>query len=97
MKDIITLYIKDSGELVDMLLQSIQSSSSEEINSFAHVLKSNSLSVGGVQLAENLQKLETMGKEGSIDGAEAMFGEIKNLHNCTVSALRDYLQGPAIQ
>lgn len=74
-------YIQDSDQRLEALDSAITSSNSSEVRELAHSFKGSSANLGAQPLADICMKLETMGREGSLAGADVAYEELKNEYN----------------
>lgn len=83
---LIETYITDSHERLIALEDAISSQDSGEVRELAHSFKGSSANLGAQPLADICFKLETMGREGSLGGAEEIYSELKTEYQ----QVRDY-------
>jgi len=74
---LIETYIQDSDDRLTALEAAISSQDSGEVRELAHSFKGSSANLGAQPLADICFKLETMGREASLAGAEDIYSELK--------------------
>ncbi len=83
---VLTLYLKDSQQLVDQLRQGVTAGKAQLVNEAAHSLKSRSAVLGAVSLSDLCQKIEAISRRGSVMDAEPLLDplEASFADTCTV-------------
>ncbi|MDC0598367.1 ATP-binding protein [Gammaproteobacteria bacterium] len=89
--DIVSMYIDRSKQLIREVEVSVKNSDPEKFSFSAHALKSITLSVGGVALAELCHQMEMIGRQGLVDGSEELCNEISKKYNGTIQAFEEYM------
>ena len=70
-------YIQDSDQRLEALGSAISTANSAEVRELAHSFKGSSANLGAQPLADICLTLETMGREGTLDGADAAYESLK--------------------
>ena len=70
-------YIQDSDDRLQALDSAISSANSTEVRELAHSFKGSSANLGAQPLADICLTLETMGREGTLEGAESAYDDLK--------------------
>jgi CheY-like chemotaxis protein len=68
-KRVVTLYLEQTPELLEELGIARRNSDTEALVNIAHTLKSSSLTVGAIALADSCRKIEEMGVQGQVEDA----------------------------
>lgn len=87
LEKIIGLYLSNSNNLLEELEKSVRMKDSMQLRSAAHSLKSSSANLGADILAGLCQKMETMGKEGNLQGSDETFETLKMEYEAACNAL----------
>jgi HPt (histidine-containing phosphotransfer) domain-containing protein len=66
-KDLINVYLKTFDETVESIIEKLETKNYEDASSYAHSLKSSTLSLGGSELGELCKKIEHNTDEEPID------------------------------
>lgn len=74
---LIETYITDSDERLKALQVAISSQDCGEVRELAHSFKGSSANLGAQPLADICFKLETMGRESSLAGADDVYSRLK--------------------
>ena len=90
---IINLYLKNSRDLMQSIVESIDRVDSASLQEAAHSLKSSSANLGAVKMAELCKELEYMGREGEAYSAALLLDSIKAEDKLTQAALKEELEG----
>jgi len=77
-KMLIDVFISDSETRLGVIQAAIQSKDADGLRASAHSLKGSSLNISADTLTELCRKLEAMGKENKLEGADGLLGEVKN-------------------
>jgi len=88
---IINLYLENSPDLMQSIIESIDRGDSSSLQEAAHSLKSSSANLGAVKLAELCKELEHMGREGQAGSAGSLVDRIKVEDKLTQAALKEEL------
>ena len=94
---LIDLYLKQAGPMLDGLGQAIQTNSSGEVARLAHKLVGSSVSCGVEAFTKSLRELERLGHEGDLSGANALFEDVRHKFPRVQDVFTQYvqtLQGP---
>ncbi|MBL0717479.1 MAG: response regulator [Desulfosarcina sp.] len=92
---IINLYLENSQDLMQSIVESIDRDDSASLEEAAHSLKSSSANLGAFKMAELCKNLEYMGWEGEASSATALLDSIKTADKLTRAALTAELEGEA--
>ncbi len=92
---LLEIYVDNAPELMRQLRNSIQEGCCESVREQAHSLKSSSGNIGARLIRELSARLEDMGRDGAIDGAEGILEEIEQLYPITCELLEREIQRPA--
>jgi HPt (histidine-containing phosphotransfer) domain-containing protein len=92
---IINLYLENSRELMQSIIDSIDWDDSASLQEAAHSLKSSSANLGAVKMAALCKELEYMGREGEACSAASLLDDIKTTGKLTQAALKEELGGGA--
>ena len=68
-KRVVSLYLEQTPKLLEELALAIRQSDAEAQASIAHTVKSSSLTVGAVALADTCRKIEEWSREGRVEGS----------------------------
>lgn len=88
---LIDTFVNDSEAKIETLSQVIAAADAEELRKVAHSLKGSSSNVCAAQFSELARQLEHMGKEGSTEGADAIFEQLKQEFAQVVDTLRNHI------
>lgn len=72
-------YCEMAGNLFDEIKQAVSAGDAEGLKKSAHPLKSSSAQLGAVGLAEIAKKLEQLGIDGTVDGADDLVSEFDRI------------------
>ncbi len=92
---IINLYLENSRDLMQSIIDSIERDDSASLQEAAHSLKSSSANLGAVKMAALCKELEYMGREGEACSAASLLDGIKTTGKLTQAALKEELEGGA--
>jgi len=89
-KEVAAIFLKDSGERLDMLSKAVKAGDSREIKFYAHSIKGSAGNVGAVRLSEMASRLEHMALEDDLSQAAEL------LQNITTEfiKLRSFVSNP---
>lgn len=87
--ELIGLYMEDAPVRMRTIRDAVERRDASALAASSHALRSSSGNVGAMRVAEICAKLETMGREGTTEGAPAMVEELMNEYGCAMRALRD--------
>ncbi len=85
------IFLESSDALLERLRSGLASSDAESIRQAAHSLKSSSANVGGMTLAQHLNEIETLAKEGRILEAAPLMQPICQEYDQLKRELREFL------
>ena len=88
---LVRLFGSKAPVLIEDLHRAIRDRDTEGMARVAHALKSSSLQLGAERMGEICRELERLGREGSIDGAEALAAETHRLYPAVTEALEERL------
>lgn len=74
--EILDIYLVQTSENLEKLKAAIAAGNASEVDAIAHNCAGTSANCGMVAMVGPLRKLERMGREGSLDGAAALGGEV---------------------
>ena len=89
---IINLYLKNSQDLMQSIIESIDRDDSPSLQEAAHSLKSSSANLGAFKMAALCKELEYMGREGEACSAASLLDSIKTADKLTQAALKKELE-----
>jgi two-component system, sensor histidine kinase and response regulator len=75
--ELMDAYLADAPQQVAAVRDALDGGDAEGLVRPAHTLKSSSLSLGGVQVAEIARQIEERGRTGSIDGVSALLADLE--------------------
>lgn len=93
---IINLYLENSRDLMQSIVESIDRDDSASLQEAAHSLKSSSANLGAVKMAALCKELEHMGREGETCSVASLLDSIKAADKLTQAALKEELELEAI-
>ncbi len=85
--ELINNYLEDAPQRLAMIHRAIENQDAAELCSFAHALKSLSVTIGAMDLAEICQELESMGDAGNTVGASTIASQIETEYQRVEAAL----------
>jgi signal transduction histidine kinase/DNA-binding response OmpR family regulator/HPt (histidine-containing phosphotransfer) domain-containing protein len=85
---VIRLYLENSPKLVRDIERAAESGDGSGLNHAAHSLKNSSANVGGTRFATLCKRLEDMGRENSLDGADEVLPHLRSGHDALCLALQ---------
>jgi two-component system, sensor histidine kinase and response regulator len=91
LKKIVTIYLKDTPNLISKINNGIQDKNPDKIFQAAHSLKSTSASVGATTLSSLCEELESNARLKIIDGAASQLARIKSEYAMVVEALNRFI------
>ncbi len=91
--NLITLYMKFSSELVELVKTAIKTWNGPSLASAAHSLKSSSMSMGARKLGALCQELEQTGNAGIPSETVDLLNRIDEQYAEVTAALKEALQG----
>ncbi len=88
LEKLVLLYLADSVGLFEDLCKAVASGDAKGIQKSAHPLKSNSASLGAMQLSELFKELELMGRENNTENAAQVLVATECAYSEACKALR---------
>lgn len=88
--ELIDAYLEDSPQLIAAMHTSLQSNDVEVFRRSAHSLKSNSASLGALDLSGMARELEMMGKEGNLTNALPLLNRLSAEYDSVQETLKDW-------
>ena len=88
---LIDTFISDSEAKIATLADVIAAADAEELRKVDHSLKGSSSNVCAAQFSEFARQLEFMGKEGTTDGAAAVYENLKEEFSHVINTLRNHI------
>jgi len=85
---VINAYLTESSSLLKKLQQANNDNDPANLYKLAHALKSSSANVGALTLADFCKSLETIGREGSMEGTAELVESIENEYHNAISQLK---------
>ena len=95
LEKLLAIYLTNGPGLIGNIESAINDECCDSIRESAHGLKSASGSIGARKIFELSATLENMGREGKIEGAGMILGEVKQLFPMTCKLLEQEIQRPA--
>jgi two-component system sensor histidine kinase/response regulator len=86
--ELIDAYVDDTRQLLLAMRQALAAGHADELRRAAHVLKSNSASVGATRLSALCKDLEEGARSGVLDGAAARLAQVEDTSAQVERALR---------
>lgn len=77
-EEMVTLFLNETPALMDAMRQSIVETNPDGLRYAAHTLKGNGNSIGVKRMGALSLDLEKIGKDGSMQGADAIFAELEH-------------------
>ncbi|MFK8029938.1 MAG: response regulator [Gammaproteobacteria bacterium] len=90
-RKLLSLYLQSSVVIKDRLGNAIDSSNGAVVRESAHALKSSSLNVGATGLAELCKRLESMGRDGTIQDSVSLRESLETEYTRVVTAVESEL------
>ena len=85
--DLISTFLNDLPVQLDSLQVAIAQNAAPDLYRIAHKFKSSCGSLGAVQLAELIRRLEQAGRENALDGTAALLMETRSVAQATTVGL----------
>ncbi len=76
---LVETFLEDSATRMNEIEAAIAAGDADGLRSAAHSLKGSSSNLGISSMADVLFKLESMGRDGTTDGGEALIPEVRTL------------------
>ncbi|OFV89333.1 MAG: hypothetical protein A3J75_01305 [Acidobacteria bacterium RBG_16_68_9] len=77
LNELIDLYVHDVPPRLDEIRRAVGAGDAKTVTFVAHSLKGSSANIGAPHMADLCSQLEQQGRAGSLEGAEALHGEIE--------------------
>lgn len=90
---VVRLYLDDSPKLVEALQKAVQLGDARALQEAAHSLKSSSANLGAVEVANLCREIETLGRQGLLEKAEPLMGQLALSYPAVRQALVDMSEG----
>jgi HPt (histidine-containing phosphotransfer) domain-containing protein len=74
---LIETFVIDSEKRLVMLSDSIETDDAEKLRTSAHAFKGSALNLSAANLTELCYKLEMIGKQGSVNGADSLLQQVE--------------------
>lgn len=78
--ELLESYFQEAAPNMDALAEAVAQGDAERVCYVAHALKGMSGNMGFGQVQDAFYRMETMGKKGALDGADALLGELRDLY-----------------
>lgn len=92
LKELAGIFINDAPEHMSEIEEAVNCRNSEALVTSAHKLKGSAANFGKNVTTDIAFKLETMGRENNLDGAEEVYGTlVKNIERL-VNALKEFVE-----
>jgi CheY-like chemotaxis protein len=95
LRELITLYIKQTGEQVEQLAAAVNSDSAPEVRRLAHSCAGASATCGMGRIVPMLRELEKQGNDGKLINAVELSGQVTEEFKRIRTFLENYLQKQA--
>jgi HPt (histidine-containing phosphotransfer) domain-containing protein len=93
MVELIDTFLEDAPRMLGDMHQALEGGDAELLRRTAHSLKSNSAEFGAMALSELCRELETMGKVGTVEGADELIVRAETEFSQVKAALETLRQG----
>jgi len=77
LKEIVNVFLEEAPKTIELLAEAIEAKDSKNVKLYAHKLKGLVRHVAARKLSDMLYNLETKGREGELEGSEALFANIR--------------------
>jgi PAS domain S-box-containing protein len=84
---LIDTFLAEAPNMLATLQESVREGNADELRRIAHMLKANAATFGAEHLAELCRRLEAMGEEGALIGAEDLVARVESEYRQVRSAL----------
>ena len=84
---VVRIYLDDTPSILGDLRRATQEGDADRAAAAAHALKSASLNVGAEGMAAMCEELETLGRQGSVEGAESLACRLDEMYPRVRTAL----------
>jgi CheY-like chemotaxis protein len=92
LRELINLYVKQTGEQIEQLAAAVQAASAPEVRRLAHSCAGASATCGMSRIVPLLRELERQGNDGSLTDASDLADKVTNEFNRIRTFLEIYLQ-----
>ena len=92
LRELITLYLKQTGEQVEQLAAAVQAGSAPEVRRLAHSCAGASATCGMARIVPLLRELEKQGNDGTLTNAAGLSAQVGEEFNRIRVYLENYLQ-----
>ena len=90
LKETVEIVLEDAPQTIELLAEAIAARDSKNVKMYAHKLKGSARHVAASKLTDMLYDLETKGREGLLEGSEALFADIQT----ELDKLKSFLSQP---
>lgn len=90
LKPILTSFLEITLDL-SQVRAAIDAQDASALQHHAHTLKGSAANIGAMALPAISLKLEIMGKNGQLDGAEALLAEVDTAYQTLATAIENYI------
>ena len=90
MGEILEMYESTAATDVQSLVVAVQQGDLEQVVRKAHALKGSSGNVGADRVMGIASRIERFGRDGSVEGAAGLVGELQHIFDSTVRACKAY-------
>ena len=77
LKEVVKVFLEEAPQTIELLAKAIEAKDSKNVKVYAHKLKGLARHVAARKLSDMLYHLETKGREGVLEGSEALFADIQ--------------------
>jgi CheY-like chemotaxis protein/HPt (histidine-containing phosphotransfer) domain-containing protein len=77
LKEVVKVFLEEAPQTIELLAKAIEAKDSKNVKVYAHKLKGLARHVAARKLSDMLYHLETKGREGFLEGSEALFADIQ--------------------
>jgi HPt (histidine-containing phosphotransfer) domain-containing protein len=93
--NLLQAFMDDSDGCVAQIENAIATRDAQQLSRLAHTQKSRTANLGAEALSGLYRQLETLGREGRIEAAGALIGDLKSVHRQVLARARDLLRKAA--
>ncbi len=90
-KKIMQIFLDTAGDALRQIEQAVAAGDADGLRRCAHTLKSSSANVGAETLSKVFRQLEALGKEGSLEEAKSLLGEMRQAYEHAARDIRALL------
>ena len=87
-QQILNEYVEDAPPRLEAIAQAIADSDPEQLRQSAHGLRSGSVNIGALQVAEFASQLEKKGRAGELEGVEPIMTQLRQAYECLEDLIR---------